>query len=162
MPVGFGKDTLKTKGRPLSVMTHLKRSIIEVKTETNCLAHALIIDIAKITNDPNYRTYIQGYKIQLVVHKLLEKTGINLGNGGGIPELERFQAHFRQYKIVVYTGLNCDSVIFEVKVETSERINLYDEVTRHYHVIGNLTAAMTKRFVCQACGKGCRRDIMHT
>jgi hypothetical protein len=35
-------------------------------------------------------------------------------------------------------------------------------VTRHYHVIGNLTAAMAKRFVCKACGNGCHRDIMHT
>jgi hypothetical protein len=138
MPVGFGKDSIKTKGRPLSVMTHLKRSKIEVKTETNCLAHALIIAIPKITNDPNYRTYIQGYKIQLVVRNLLETTGINLDNGGGIPELERFLAHFRQYKIVVYTALNCDSVMFEGQVEMPERIILYDEVTGHYHVTGEL------------------------
>jgi hypothetical protein len=31
MPVGFGKKALKTKGRPLSVMAHLKRSIVEVQ-----------------------------------------------------------------------------------------------------------------------------------
>jgi hypothetical protein len=43
MPIGFG---VKSKGRPLSVMAHLKRSIIEVKAETICLAHALIIAIA--------------------------------------------------------------------------------------------------------------------
>jgi hypothetical protein len=30
-------------------MAHLKRSIIEVKAETNCLAHALIIAVARIT-----------------------------------------------------------------------------------------------------------------
>jgi hypothetical protein len=33
MPVGFGKTALKTKGRPLSVMAHLKRSIVEVHAE---------------------------------------------------------------------------------------------------------------------------------
>ena len=32
MPVGFGGN----KGRSLSVMAHLKKSIIEVKAETNC------------------------------------------------------------------------------------------------------------------------------
>jgi hypothetical protein len=32
MPVGFGGT--ETKDRPLSVMAHLKKSIIEVKTET--------------------------------------------------------------------------------------------------------------------------------
>jgi hypothetical protein len=35
-------------------------------------------------------------------------------------------------------------------------------VTRHYHVIGNFSATMAKRFVCKACGKGCERNIKHT
>ena len=44
MPVGCGRtDALKTQGRPISVMAHPKRSIVEVKAEENCLAHALII-----------------------------------------------------------------------------------------------------------------------
>jgi hypothetical protein len=144
-------------------MAHLKKSIIEVKAEANCLAHTLIIAIAKITNDPNYAAYRKGRKIHNVVDTILAATGINLWNGGGIPELERFQDHFGLYKIVVYIGLNCDSIMFEGQVETSERINLlYDDTTRHYHVIGSLTGAMVKRFVCTACGKGCRRDSMHT
>jgi len=54
MPVGFGKKrAVKIMGRPLSVMAHVKHSIIEVKAETNCLAHALVIAIARLTNDPN-------------------------------------------------------------------------------------------------------------
>ena len=119
------------------------------------MAHAHIIDIAKLTNDPNYKAYIQGRKIYPKVSQLLGTTGISLDNGGGIPELERFQDHFQQYKIVVYTGLNCDEIMYEGSVETSERLNLlYYEVTRHYHVTGNLTEAMAKRFVCKACGKG--------
>ena len=55
MPVGFGG--VKTMGRPLSVLAHMKHSIIEVKTETNCLAHVLIIGIARLTKDPNYKAY---------------------------------------------------------------------------------------------------------
>jgi len=50
MPVGFG--LVKTKGRQLAVLAHLKRSIIEVKAEENCLAHALIIAIARLEKDP--------------------------------------------------------------------------------------------------------------
>jgi hypothetical protein len=61
MPAGFGR--VKPKGRPLSVMAHLKRSIIEDKAETNCLAHNLIIAVARLTNDPNYKAYRQGWKI---------------------------------------------------------------------------------------------------
>ena len=64
MPGGFGQrgDGIKTMGRPISVMAHLKKSIGEVKSETNCLAHALVT-IAKATKDPNYKTYMQGRKI---------------------------------------------------------------------------------------------------
>jgi hypothetical protein len=46
MPVAHGR--VKTKGRQLSDMAHLKKSITEVKAEQNCLAHALIIAIAGI------------------------------------------------------------------------------------------------------------------
>ena len=102
MPVGFGKVALKTRGTPLSVMAQLKRSIVKVVAEENCLAHALIIAVARLTNDPNYKAYIQGRKILPKVRELLEVTGVDLSNGGGIPELTAFQRHFSQYKIVVY------------------------------------------------------------
>jgi len=67
MPVGYGRCALKSRGRPLSVMAHLKRSIVEVKAEQNCLAHALVITIAKVDNDPNYKAYRHGRKIRPVV-----------------------------------------------------------------------------------------------
>ena len=89
--------------------------------------------------------------------------GINLYNGAGIPELIWFHEYFREYKIFVYEGLNCDSIIFEGHVESSKRLNLlYDDVTRHYHIIRILIAAMVRRYVCKSCGKGCRRDATHT
>jgi len=40
MPIDHGKTT--SKGRPLEIMACLKRSIVQVKAESNCLAHALI------------------------------------------------------------------------------------------------------------------------
>ena len=94
-------------------MAHLKKRTMEVKTETNCLAHALIVAIAKLTNDPYYKAYRKGLKIYPKADRLLATRRISLGNGGGIQEIERFQDHFRQYKIVVYTGLNCDEILFE-------------------------------------------------
>jgi len=36
MPVGFGKRATKSKGRPLSDMAHLKRSVVEVKATEIC------------------------------------------------------------------------------------------------------------------------------
>jgi hypothetical protein len=90
-----------------------------------------------------------------VVGQLLETTCIDLKNGSGIPELTRFQEHFNEYMIFVYSGLNCDSIMFQGHVESAKRINLLlDEVTRHFHFIGNLTGAMAKRFIFEGCNKG--------
>ena len=60
--MGFGLPALRTNGRQLANMAHLKRSIIEVKAENNCLAHALIIAITRVNDDPNYQSYRKGCK----------------------------------------------------------------------------------------------------
>jgi hypothetical protein len=41
----LGKRAETTKGRPLSVIKYLKKSIVEVRAEDNFLAHALVIAI---------------------------------------------------------------------------------------------------------------------
>ena len=53
MPGGFGG--IKKKDRPLASLVYLKRSIVEVVAEENCLAQALIIAITRLNNDPNYK-----------------------------------------------------------------------------------------------------------
>jgi hypothetical protein len=54
MTVGFG--TAETsKGGSLIVMAHLKKSIMEVKSEENCFTHALGIAIARVNNGPDYK-----------------------------------------------------------------------------------------------------------
>jgi len=117
MLVGFGKNVLKRRGRPVFVMAQLKRTIVEVKAEENCLAHALVIAIAKVENDPNYKAYRQGRKICHEVQTLLKTTGTDLSNDAGIPKFVRFQEYFREYKIVVYHGLSCEDIMFEGQVD---------------------------------------------
>jgi len=78
MPVGYGKHAVKSMGKPLSVMSRLKRSIVEMKAEENCLAHALIIAIAREEKDVNYTAYRKGRKIRPIVEALLQQTGIDL------------------------------------------------------------------------------------
>jgi len=36
MPLSYGKHAIKSMGRPLSVIAHLKSSIVELKAEENC------------------------------------------------------------------------------------------------------------------------------
>ena len=89
-----------------------------------------------------------------MIQNLLETTGIDLNNGEGILEFLIFQEHFHEYKIVVYQGMSCDSIMFEGRVDYSKRLNLlYDEVHKYYHVITKLTGAIAKRYVCKACNK---------
>jgi len=129
-------------GRPLSVMAHLKKSVIAVKAVDSYLAHALKIAIAIVDNDANYKSHRDGWKIRPVVRNVLEKTGIDLSIGARIPELVRYQERFREYKIFVHEGLSSDNIMFEGLVESAKRLNLlYDDVKMHYHVITNLTAA---------------------
>jgi hypothetical protein len=161
LPIGRGRG-IEAKGRPLEIMALLKRSIIKVKAEENCLAHALIISIARLTKDPNYNSYRRGCKIHVEVDRLLEATGIDLTNGAGIPELMRFQEHFKEYRIVVFAGLNCEDIMFDGQVESENRINLlYDEVSQHFHVIGSLTGALSRKYVCKGCNRGCERGVTH-
>jgi len=118
--------------------------------------------MAKVENDPDYKTYRQGRKIRPVVQKLLAETGISLSEDGWIPQLIKFQEHFRQYKITVYQCLVCEDVIFEGQVDSPKKINLlYDDVEKHYHVIVNITGAMAKMYVCNAC-KNRARVMSHT
>jgi hypothetical protein len=42
------------------------------------MAHALVIAIAKLTNDPDYKAFRQGRKIRAPVDNLLATTGIDL------------------------------------------------------------------------------------
>jgi hypothetical protein len=89
IPVGLDGNGLKSKGRQLDTLAHLKKNIVRVNADSIFLTHALVIAIAKVENDPNYKAYRQGRKIRRVVQRLLETTAIDLSNDGGIPELER-------------------------------------------------------------------------
>jgi len=77
-----------------------------------------------VENDSNYKSYRDVWMIRPVVRNLLETTGIDVTNGAGLPELDKFQEHFREYKIVVYEGLRCDTIMFEGHVESNKRLNL--------------------------------------
>ena len=58
MPAGIGLE--KTKGRSLDVLSSIKRSIVVVKSAFLCLAHALIIAMARENGNTKYGLYRQG------------------------------------------------------------------------------------------------------
>jgi hypothetical protein len=50
MPVGFGR-TQTPRGRSLLAMARIKCSVVQIRAERDCLAHALVLAIARVTND---------------------------------------------------------------------------------------------------------------
>ena len=62
MPV-LVPTALRTRCRQLENMADLKRRIIEIKAETNFLAHVLIIAIRRINKDTIYESCRKAYKI---------------------------------------------------------------------------------------------------
>jgi len=97
---------------------------VRLKSETNCRVHALIIAIAKISDDTNYKSYLDGWKLDPVIHRLRESAGINLDRGGVIRELNQFQEYFKEYRIVVFSGFNFEDTMFDEQVQKKKRINL--------------------------------------
>jgi hypothetical protein len=52
MPAGNCKKAEKTRGRSFDVLSAIKKSIVAVKAAFLCLAHAIIIAMARVNNDP--------------------------------------------------------------------------------------------------------------
>ena len=64
IPIRKGKLAEKTKGRSLDVLSGIMKSIVAVKVAFLCLAHALIIAIAQVNDNPKYALYRQGKYIK--------------------------------------------------------------------------------------------------
>ena len=153
MPSGNGR--VKARGRSMESLVHLKRSIVSVKATHNCLAHALVIAMARVENDDNYTAYRKGYKIEPIVSELLARTGIDLGNGGGLPELQRFSDCLPQYRIVVFDGFTENNIMFDSGRTNKKTLNLlYDDATKHYSVITSVAGCFAQWYICQGLQQG--------
>jgi hypothetical protein len=150
IPSGKGRE--KTKGRSLNVLSAIKKSIVVVKAAFLCLAYAVIIDMARVNNDPKYVSYRHGRCLNEPVQDILNASGVDLSNGGGFRELEQFQQYLSNYKIFVFDGLHPDRVMFSGNsISTKKLYLLYDHDNGHYNVITNLKGAMAKKNICNAC-----------
>jgi hypothetical protein len=145
---------IKNKGTPFSIMAQIKRRVVEVQAAENYLAYAIIIAKANTEKDPDCEAYRKGRKTRSVVKKMLAKTSVDLPGCVRIPEIIKFQKHFRDCKVIVYKGLACKDIMFEMQVYSPKRFNLlYDDIVWHYHVIVNITHAMAKKCLCSAFTK---------
>jgi len=98
MPAGNGRE--KTKGRSLDVISAIKKSNVVVKAKFLCLAHALIIAMARVNGDPKYKSYRNGRGLNEHIQDLLSASGVDLRNGGALMNLNSFKITFRITKLL--------------------------------------------------------------
>jgi hypothetical protein len=83
-----------------------RKGIVVINNKDNlCLARAIVVAIANVTKDPEYKAIRQdmGQRQTFRAKKLMAKACVDIPEeGAGIPELEKFQAYLKKYKITVY------------------------------------------------------------
>ena len=81
----------------------------------------------------------------------MNASGVDLSNGGSLQEPAQFQEYLSDYKIIVFNGLNPDSVMFRGNSLSSKKLYLlYNADIKNYSVITNIKAAMAKKYICKA------------
>jgi len=100
MPVGNGKTAEKTKVSFLGVLSAMKKSIIKVKAGFLCLAHDLIIAMARVNWDRKYKSYRVGKSLIQPVQGILSASGVDLNRGGALRNLNRFKIIFQTTKLL--------------------------------------------------------------
>ena len=111
-----------------------KRSVIRIQNTDNiCLARALVVAIAKIENDEQYKSILNKHcTLQTrLVHELHEKCEVPLTQCGLI-EVKQFQTHLLEYQINIVSKENQNSIIF-AGPDAEKRIYLYAH-DNHYDV----------------------------
>jgi len=52
--------------------------------------------------------------------------------------------------------------MFDGQVDSEKRINLvYDDVQHHFHVINNVTGALSRKYFCKGCNKVYGSGVTH-
>ena len=103
-----------------------KRSIIRIQnTDSICLARALVMAIAKLENDDQFKTIINsGRTLQSrLAYELHERCGVPIAECG-LSEIKQFQTRLTEYQINIVSKEHENTIIF-AGPDTVKRIYLY-------------------------------------
>ena len=152
-PQGSGRSKRTTLN--IEDFLHKKRSIITIHNNDNlCLACALVVAIAKIEKDPNYKNLLKpGYKIlERKARELHAAANVPLGPCG-IPEVKLFQKYLTNYEINVVSGNHNNSIIYPPEPSTDSNVTpiylyLHDN---HYDVMTTIPGFLAVSYFCHKC-----------
>ena len=158
MPQGSGKS--KVKRQILNIRDYLKKksSVICINNMDDlCLARALVVSIARIEQDPQYRGISRGSGIQRErAFDLHEAANVPLGRCG-LNEVDLFQHCLTQYQIIVVSGDQNNAIIYPTHPPANpnpeKSIYLYYQAN-HFDVITKLPGFLNTSYFCHQCHKG--------
>ena len=148
---------------------HKKRSIITIYNNDDlCLARALVVAIAKVENEPNYKNLtLPGRREQeKKARELHAAANVPLGPCG-IPEVVLFQKYLTNYEINIVSGDHDNSIIYPPTTSTAStaannatRIYLYLH-QNHYDVITKMPGFLNQSYFCHTCKRVYDNRIEH-
>ena len=144
---------------------HKKKSIITITNNDDlCLARALVVAIAKIEKDSNYKHIADSRKRiqERKARELHESANVPLGPCG-LPEVELFQKYLTDYEINVFSTAHNNSIIYPTKPSTSNAKPIYLHLhDKHYDVITKMPGFLSSSYFCHKCRKTYSDKYGHT
>ena len=152
-----------TKRSEINLEKHLtkKGSVIRIQNEDEiCLARALVVSIAKIENDSQYKVIVNHRRPQQsqLAYELHEKAGVPLGPCG-IDEVKQFQAYLIDYQINIVSKEHQNAIIFSGP-DKEKKIYLFLH-DNHYDVITSMPAFFARKRYCHTCKKTYDKTVDH-
>ena len=154
-PQGSGRSKRTTLN--ISEYLHKKGSVITIKNNDNlCLARALVVAIAKIENDPKYKTLIDSrWRAQQMKAMELHRAANVPFGPCGLPEVDLFQKYLSNYEINIVSGNHNNSIIYPPRPSINNDVTpiylyLHDN---HYDVITSMPGFLNRSYFCHKCSK---------
>ena len=136
---------------------HKKNSVITIQNNDDlCLARALVVAIAKIEKDPNYKNLLKPGRstLERKARELHELAKVPLGPCG-LPEVELFQKYLTKYEINIFSTAHNNSIIYQPKPSTANNVtSIYLHLHKnHYDVITKMPGFLAVSYFCHTCRK---------
>ena len=148
----------------LEKVLDIKKSVINIKNKDElCCARAIVsmkalADAHGDTQNRDYKNLKQGYPVQgKEARKLHRDSGVPEGPCG-IQELQQFQQHLSDYRLVVLSVDHMYQLI--VKGSPADKQIVLIKVGEHYHGCNSLPGFLGKHFYCVECERGYKHDTM--
>ena len=148
----------------LKEFLHKKKSIINIQNKDDlCLARALVVAIAKIEKDPEYKNLADSRrKAQEEKAKELHWSANVPFGPCGIPEVKKFQEYLTDYAINIVSLDHNNSIIYPPSPSASDVKPIYLYLHHnHYDVITTMPGFLSKSYFCHKCRRSYDQTINH-